>query len=293
MKTKLLCLDLDGTFLNSRKEANRADLEAVNAMTGEGHLAAFATGRPTRSGIDLAQRFSLAGKGFFVIGYNGAEIYDTGEGKSVFRQPFALEDYIAIRERARRAGLCCVTYDETHVISDRDGDEEAFLSYQNDLKLPPKLLDDTASYLASGKIPVFKMILTTLKGREILEHFREELLPLFRERLYLLVTSDKLLEIGPGSVSKGTGILSLCDILKVPVSDTIGVGDESNDIEMLKTVGHPVAMANASPELKALAEYVTERDNDHDGVAEVIRHYLNVPRQDGGKEQHEPGGCDL
>ncbi len=273
---KLLCLDLDGTFLNTKKEANPVDLEAVNAMLAKGHSVAFATGRPTKSGIDLAKKFSLAGEGFFVIGYNGAEIYDTGEERSCFTNPLAIEAFSYVKERAEKEGLCCLTYDATHVITDRGKDDDAFYSYRKDLMLPPKLVEDTEEYIRKNSIPIFKTICTTLKGKEILESFREKLLTYAAEKnLYALVTSYKLLEIGPGNVSKGTGIMALCDILKVAPEDTIGVGDESNDIEMLRTVGHPVAMANGAEEVKALAEYVTEKDNDHGGVAEVIERYID------------------
>ncbi|MCR4909647.1 MAG: Cof-type HAD-IIB family hydrolase [Lachnospiraceae bacterium] len=272
---KLLCLDLDGTFLNSRKEANPEDLKAVNDMLAKGHSVAFATGRPTLSGILLAKSFGLTGPGFYVIGYNGAEIYDTGEGKSCFRMPFPVEDFSHIREEAYQEGFCCITYDDSHVLTDRGRDDEAFYSYQKDLKLPVKLVEDTARYISENEIPILKMIVATLKGKELLERFREKLLPYTQKKLYALVTSYKLLEIGPGNVSKGTGIRSLSEILDIPLKDTIGVGDESNDIEMLKTVGHPVAMANGAEEVKSLAEYVTERDNDHGGVAEVIGHFTD------------------
>ncbi|MBO6107243.1 MAG: HAD hydrolase family protein, partial [Stomatobaculum sp.] len=59
-----------------------------------------------------------------------------------------------------------------------------------------------------------------------------------------------------------------------PVEDTIGVGDEANDLTMVEAAGLGVCMANGIPEVKADADYITERDNNHDGVAEVIEKFV-------------------
>ena len=73
---------------------------------------------------------------------------------------------------------------------------------------------------------------------------------------------------------KGDGVKKLASILGIDISDIICVGDERNDISMVTVAGVGVAMANARPELKAVADYVTENDNNHDGIAEVIRKFV-------------------
>ena len=52
--------------------------------------------------------------------------------------------------------------------------------------------------------------------------------------------------------------------------NAVAAGDEENDISMIEAAGVGVAMANATPRLKECADYITEQDNDHDGIAEVI-----------------------
>ena len=59
--------------------------------------------------------------------------------------------------------------------------------------------------------------------------------------------------------------------LGIPIENTIAAGDEQNDISMIEAAGLGIAMINASEEVKAYADVVTKYDNDHDGLAELIR----------------------
>ena len=81
------------------------------------------------------------------------------------------------------------------------------------------------------------------------------------------------LELSPEDVSKGSGLVRLCDALGIPVSRSIAVGDSDNDLEMLRTAGLAAAMGNANETVKKTADVITS-DNNHDGCAEVILRYL-------------------
>ena len=60
----------------------------------------------------------------------------------------------------------------------------------------------------------------------------------------------------------------------LPRERIIAAGDYNNDIEMIQNAGIGVAVANALPEVKAAADYVTQRDNDHDAVVEIVEKFL-------------------
>jgi hypothetical protein len=78
----------------------------------------------------------------------------------------------------------------------------------------------------------------------------------------------------PPGVSKQTGITFLADYLGVKRADTIAVGDETNDIEMLQGAGLAIVVQNANPLAKAAAHVVTARTNNEDAMAEVIDNYV-------------------
>ena len=65
-------------------------------------------------------------------------------------------------------------------------------------------------------------------------------------------------------------VLALADRLGIDRRATLAVGDSENDRAMLEKAGVSAVMANGIPEVKALADYVSEADCDHDGVAEIL-----------------------
>lgn len=77
------------------------------------------------------------------------------------------------------------------------------------------------------------------------------------------------LEICPTGVTKAAGLAVVCDVLGVAAAEVLAFGDMPNDVPMLGWAGRGVAVANAHPELKAVADEVT-RSNDDDGVANYL-----------------------
>ena len=77
-------------------------------------------------------------------------------------------------------------------------------------------------------------------------------------------------EVTAQGVDKGTALLALADMLGIPREATAAIGDSENDHAMLARAGVAAVMANALPEIRALGDIVSTRDNDHDGVAELF-----------------------
>lgn len=84
--------------------------------------------------------------------------------------------------------------------------------------------------------------------------------------------SDAAVEITPGGVNKATGIARLCEYLSIRMDEVLAVGDNDNDLEMVRQAGVGVAVANAKSELKDLADYVCQNPGP-DGVVEAIEMY--------------------
>lgn len=75
--------------------------------------------------------------------------------------------------------------------------------------------------------------------------------------------------------SKGSAINKFCEMLSIPIANYIAIDDDANDISMFQACGYNVAMQNALPKLKTLADYIT-LDNDHDRVAHFVLQKLLV-----------------
>eukprot|EP00039_Didymoeca_costata_P030891 m.31977 g.31977 ORF g.31977 m.31977 type:complete len:356 (-) comp8367_c0_seq1:110-1177(-) len=83
-------------------------------------------------------------------------------------------------------------------------------------------------------------------------------------------------EFMPPGVNKGTGLGALAEKLGLSLEDCVAFGDSFNDIEMLEQAGLGIAMANAGPEVKKAAKYVSEFTNEEDGVGREIARLLEA-----------------
>ena len=82
------------------------------------------------------------------------------------------------------------------------------------------------------------------------------------------------LEFMPAGINKGNSIKWMCEYLNIPLENTIAVGDAENDITMIKAAAIGAVMKNASDDIKQYGNYITEKDNNEGGVAEVIKKFM-------------------
>ena len=93
------------------------------------------------------------------------------------------------------------------------------------------------------------------------------------EPLTFSYAEETALEASPKGITKASGLLELCDFLKIDIAETVAVGDAPNDLEVLRTAGVAAVMGNATDEIKKFADFITD-DNDHDGVIKVVEKFF-------------------
>lgn len=119
-----------------------------------------------------------------------------------------------------------------------------------------------------GNLDKVQMLFADMEERE--EAWKE----LEREGVFELVGSLQYnIEINAVGVNKGTGLVNLGKMLGIRREEIMACGDGDNDIAMLKEVGFGVAMANAEEKVKAVADYITESNND-EGAAKAIEKFV-------------------
>lgn len=94
--------------------------------------------------------------------------------------------------------------------------------------------------------------------------------------MHLAISSSSRgnIEITHSDAQKGIALESIAEKLGVDMDEVMAIGDNLNDVSMLSRVGYPVAMENATDEVKAVANYITE-SNEQDGVGNAIIKYLD------------------
>lgn len=269
MGNKILFTDLDGTLLDSNKNVSQGNLHAIDKMIKQGHKFVISTGRPIQSAIQISGRYGWTGEGYYIASYNGGLIYDCGEDKTLVRYPVKLEYVRHILDEAHKAGIHAHTYDDVNVVSERDTPE--LRAYCKGIMVPPVVVDDVISYLKDEPI---KVIAISRESHAVLDGFRDRLTPFCNGKLTTVFSNPMLLEFENPLATKGQAVSFMCDHFNIPIADSVAAGDEENDLSMIEAAGVGVAMANATDQVKATADYITKRDNDHDGINEIIYKFI-------------------
>lgn len=271
MDKKILFLDLDGTLLNDQKEITEGNRRAMEEALERGHRIVVASGRPLKSSLAQARRLGLAGEGCYVIAYNGAVIYDCSAEKPIFRHTLEMEDLYRVFDEARRRGYYIQTYDREDVVLEEGGDVEIAKRYCGTTGMDYRVIQDVRKDVKEAPV---KALLIDYQNPEPLADMARWIGENMAGRMDCFPSSPYLLEVVAVGMNKGAAVSALCGLLDIPVENTVAAGDQANDISMLRAAGVGVAMANGTAEVKAAADYITVRDNNHDGIEEAIRKFL-------------------
>ena len=283
---KILFTDLDGTLLDDNKDISAEDLSSIRKMIEAGHKFVMTTGRPLTSVKKLAEKYGFMEAGFYLVSFNGGLIYDCGAKKPILTRRISVDDVKFIMDAAFNSGMHAHTYAGDLVVSEHE--TEQLKTYCRLMQMDYVVVDDIREYFA-GKTgrdaaptapinvvvkPPIKVNIITPFDHSSLESFRAEMRKTTAGKLFDVFSKPEMLEFSHLQSNKGDAVRFMADFYGVPMGDTIAVGDEENDCPMIEAAGIGVAMANASQVVKDAADYVTERDNNHSGIAEVIEKFV-------------------
>lgn len=265
MKKRLLFLDLDGTLLNDAKQITHGNKEALERTLQRGHGVIIATGRPLKSALALARRLELDQPGCYTIAYNGAKVYDWSKQETIFSRTHEIPPVLRVFEKANKMGEHIQTYDAEDVLVEPRGDDEAVRRYCQMVGMTFRVIEDVRKDLKENPVKCLAINYEKKDGLLQMQDWIRENMP----EMDCFFSCEQFLEIVPKGMNKGEAVKMLCNLLDVEIENAVAVGDAANDLAMLKAAGIGVAMCNGSNEVKAAADYITTRDNNHDGVAEV------------------------
>ena len=265
MKKRLLFLDLDGTLLNDAKQITDGNREALERTLQRGHGVIISTGRPLKSALEQSVRLGLDKPGCYAIAYNGAIVYDWGKKERLFTRALEKDAVVQVFEQANALEEHVQTYDSLDVLVEPRGDDDTVRRYCKMVSMTYRVIDDIHTDLKENPVKCLVINYEKKDGLLQMQTWIRENVPMAD----CFFSCDQLLEVVPKGVNKGEAVKMLCSLVGVDIENAVAVGDAANDLAMLKAAGVGVAMANGSDEVKAAADYITIRDNNHDGVAEV------------------------
>lgn len=269
---KLLALDMDGTLLDSHKQVLPKTAEAITRLAARGTAVAYSTGRnPVELG-DYTSQLPAIKYGSCI---SGGLVYDFSQGKTIFVRPFATDLALEV------LGIASDEHPMVHMLctnasvvrqDDIDHMDDFHMSiYHGMFERLCTRTSNPADFVRAHEGEICKINLYH-RDPEARDRTRARLeaanLP-----LQLADAEVTSLECSPAGVSKAEGLSKLCEYLGITLDEVVSVGDAPNDTQALKAAGLAVAMGNATPEIKQLADVVVA-DNDHNGIVEVIDRFF-------------------
>ena len=268
-KTRILFTDIDDTLLNAKKEITPEVDAAIRRALDAGHKIVLSTGRPLAGALPIVRRLHLDTDGCYAITFNGALIWDCGAGKPLYKNTITKEEAAYIFHKAKEAHFHVQTYDSENILTPADDKEVRF--YAEKMHMTYKVMPDLPDSIPEDPA---KVLMVSLDEHDRLEQFRQDISGWAKGRISVFFSNQWYLEFVREGISKGFAVRYIASHLGVPMENTVAAGDAENDIAMLKAAHIGCAMANATDEVKKAADYVTVRDCEHSGVAEIIDKFI-------------------
>ncbi len=262
---KLVAIDMDGTLLNSKKEL----LEETKQYFKDFHkketetLLVLCTGRPETGIRPYLKDLGYLEENHYIISQNGANIYESRTGKRVmdaFLDSAAIQKWI---ELGKKHGISVMGAGVDYYYC---FDQEPTEWMEFDVKLVSGKLKRIPTK-ESLNTDFYKILL--MGDEEQLNEFETFIPQEWRDEFYVVRSQKYLVEVLTKGVNKAFGLEKLAQKLNILPSEIAAIGDAANDVEMLEYAGLAIAMGNASEEVKAISDIVTDT-NENNGVIKAI-----------------------
>ncbi|MBK5239596.1 sugar-phosphatase [Clostridium sp.] len=263
---KLIALDMDGTLLNDKKQISLANYNAIQQARDNGVKVVLASGRPLVGFEKYLEELDLISKDDYAVAFNGALVQSSEGGEIVSKTTLTIDDYKYLYELSKELKVNIHALTETTVISPYDSKYTRNEAYMNGIS---REISDVYDVPADTTIVKVMFVDEPEIIEEIMNMIPEEV----SDKYTIVRSAPFYLEFLHKSVNKGAGVAALAKKLNIKQEEVICIGDAGNDIHMIKYAGLGVAMGNAFPEVKKIANFIT-KTNEEDGVAHVINKFV-------------------
>ncbi|MEF2919668.1 MAG: Cof-type HAD-IIB family hydrolase [Acutalibacteraceae bacterium] len=264
MKYKIIATDLDGTLLNDNREISRENILSINNAIKQGIIVVPCTGRAVQGITKYEELKSLK---MPAVAYNGGMVINLENMDIIYHCPLENFDAKFIIDKGIQLDTnICVWIDNklycnkinkyTLDYSKISGVQPIkFRSYKD---IQSKVITKVLWYDTEDKISCYL----------------NEMSKIVSKNVSCCTSKPWFLEFFNSATSKALALEKVAEIYNVSNNEIIAIGDELNDISMIEYAGLGIAMNNARSELKLIADYVTENDNNHNGFSQVINKFI-------------------
>ncbi|QYR20653.1 Cof-type HAD-IIB family hydrolase [Paenibacillus sp. sptzw28] len=260
---KLIAIDIDDTLLTDELTVTPGTKEALAEAIAQGVFVTLATGRMFPSAKKIAKQVEL---NVPIITYQGSLVKTLLDEQVLYERSVPKDAAKQLFDFCKERGL--------HV-----------QMYVNDVLYVQQDTEKARGYAALSKIPFVvepdfnkltdkpstKMLI--IDEPAYLDEIAEQLAPLIGDRVHITKSKPHYLEFTHKEGTKGHAIAFMAEHIGCTMDEVIAIGDSWNDHEMIEAAGLGVAMENALPKLKEIAQFVTKSNNE-EGVRHVIEKFI-------------------
>jgi Cof subfamily protein (haloacid dehalogenase superfamily) len=282
---KLIAIDLDGTLLSEHTHITEENVQAIRKAQSQGHIVMICSGRAPEDIQEILKEYELSCP---LAGSNGTVVQ--AEGKTLGMVSMNRENIVQIAKKLDDERTPYRIYTNQGIFVPEDWSERVNTNLQGDTIKVEGLSDElfkriTEQPQQSDLLNYFKDY-HELFGREDLKVQKFFILTLNQQKKSELATylsnisGAAATSSGPMNIevmdkdgNKGNALKIMADYYGISMADTVAMGDNFNDIPMLKVAGFSIAMGNADPAVKQLCKAVT-LSNTENGVSYAMEQFI-------------------
>lgn len=262
---KLVAIDMDGTLLKDDKSISDENFTAIQKAKACGVKIVLATGRPLNGIKKYLDILNLLDEEDYAIAFGGAVVQKTKSGQFISSSSLNSDSWKELFQLSQKLDVNIHALTDQACITPKDNKYSNVEASTNNI---PLIIDNP---LQDENFSPIKIMF--IDEPEILTEVIKNLPAELYEKYTIVQSAPFYLEFLNLDANKGLGVGKLAEKLNIKQSEVICIGDAGNDLHMVEYAGLGVAMENAFPELKEIADYVTLSNEDH-GVAHVINKFI-------------------
>lgn len=261
---KLIVADLDGTILHDDKSIDEDMNQCIHALNEIGIQFTLASGRNVHIMKNILQELAVT---LPYITNNGANMYE--HDQCIYERDMESDALLSAFQILEKDALPFIAYTSDAVYT-KDASCEELQEFLQRLKGKTKIIN---GFDATMGVPdsIFKVVIIPQDSKRMQEAYT--LINASCQNLQCVRSEDDIFTMTHIDATKGKTLLELLRKERIDPQDVMVFGDNFNDISMFETAGISIAMGNAHSEVKELADYITDTNNQN-GVSSFIRKHI-------------------
>ncbi|XKM14599.1 Cof-type HAD-IIB family hydrolase [Orbaceae bacterium ac157xtp] len=268
---KLIACDMDETLLDNYAKVSAENRNAIDKARQAGIRFVLSSGRGYLAMQTTNKALNLYDKeDEYTISFNGGVITENKDNRVLMTEGISFSQLQTLFDIGVKfdVEMHIYTLDKVYIYRIQEDDRKYLKGRLDDYI---EFEDADINFLKDQNI--IKILYFNL-DQSLLKTIKDTIPKHIQDQYSITYSANRYLEFNQKGISKGSGLLTLLQKLNIKPEEVIAIGDSNNDVSMLNVAGLAVAVANASPEMKEAADYITNADHNNSAIAEVIEKFI-------------------